>query len=378
MTITNPPGLSFPSTKTTSADREDQLRVLMILDHAPDYRESFFRELGKFCGLTVVAQPCDESGLSAPLTRMGYEYVEIRSWQLCGVIWQPGLERLCEDPKWDILCVAINVRHLARIAAFLGLPGRRTKWVWRGHIFGRTDSRVLNLLRRYLLMRAAGCLTYSDLQVGMVKRLSGVSAVSFNNTEVRRCEFRAGIHRAMETSRAMELRMLFVGRFQPRKKLERLIELADRREDVYVRLVGPGMDALSIPDQLFDSGRVQLFGKTSGGALNPHFDWADLVVSPGHVGLLVMNAARHGKGIAIDASSQHAPEFWLAKEAGQPFIDFGSRKAVDSFLDEIGRNRDLLSKLGAELQRVAQSKYTIEYMAAAHMTVFCAVARNNE
>ena len=348
-------------------------KVLLVLDHAPDYRETFLRELSQSARLTVVAQPCEPDRLTAPADRWGYEYVEIAATQVGGVYWQPGLTSLANRPNWDVICMGLNLRHPARVLAFLLLPTRWHNWVWRGHIFGRSDSWLLNRIRCFLLRRATACLVYSQVQVQEVARCCGVSARSFNNTEVKRSEFRQGIH----TRISGRINLLFVGRNQPRKKLDRLIKLAERREDVFLRLVGPDMDMLDVPRWLEDSRRVVRFGKTSGDALNRHFDWAHLVANPGHAGLLVMNAARHQKAIVVDSESRHAPEYWLAAEADQPFIDFGDLEAVNHFLDSICGDPALPEGWGKKLQNVAKEKYTIENMVKAHMSVFSAIARSN-
>jgi hypothetical protein len=88
-----------------------------------------------------------------------------------------------------------------------------------------------------------------------------------------------------------------------------------------------------------------------------------------------MNAAKHGKGIVVDSGSEHAPEYWLAKEAGQPFISFGDMQEVNRFIDDVLVNRWKLQHWGRQLQDMAKEKYTIEYMAEAHLRVFEKVAK---
>ena len=341
-------------------------KILMVLDYAPDYREAFFRELGLKAKLTVVAQPCEAESLTAPRVRKNYEYIEIPSKHIGGIYWQPGLRALASKIGWDVICMGINLRHLARVITFLSIPSVWGKWVWRGHIFGKTESQLVNYFRGIILRRAAGCLTYSEVQAKEVLLRFGVNAVSFNNSEVIVSEFRQGVHAAKRDG----LNLLFVGRYQTRKRLERLVNLASRRPDISLRFVGPNMDRIEVPQALEESGRVKKFGKTSGEALNKHFDWADLVANPGHVGLLVMNAARHQKGIVIDSESRHAPEYWLAKEAGQPFIDFSDCKSVDQFLNGVIADLTILKVWAVDLQNLAKSKYTIEYMVDTHLKVF--------
>lgn len=341
----------------------------MILEHAPDYRESFLRELGKHVRLTVVAQPCQPSGLVPPVEREGYHYVELPVRKFRGFVYQPELREAVRSSDWDVICAGFNVRHISRMALFLRSPELHRRWIWWGHIVGRARSWASHVVRRSLLTRASACLTYTEPQAELVTRLYGVPAYSFNNSEVSVTEFRRA-HFDMHE----ELRFLFVGRNQPRKRLERLVQLARRWDDIHVRFVGSGMETLQVPDDLRKSGRVGTFGHTRGDALNAHFDWADLVVNPGHVGLLVMTAARYGKGIAIDSESDHAPEYWLAKSANQPFLSFGDLSEVEAFLNDLRRDRDRLRRWGTELQKVAMEKYTIEHMVRVHLEVFQNVA----
>lgn len=349
------------------------MKVLMILNHAPDYRESFLRELGGKIDLTVVAQPCAPDGLTPPESREGYRYIEIDSVKFFGLLWQPGLGRLLRGKKWDVICVSANLRHLSRIFLFLANPGYRDKWVWWGHIFGRSELKILSILRTYIIRKSAFCLVHGKSIAIQLNGEHGAKVVSFNNTEIRKSEFRSG-----KFKKNPNLQLLFVGRYQPRKKLERLVELAKRREDVQVRLIGPGMENLSIPADLLTLGRIELFGRTVGEELNFHFDWADLVANPGHIGLLVMNAARHGKGVVVDSGSEHAPEFYLAKEAEQPFISFGDSEEVNRFIARVHENPSLLRQWGNALQARAKKEYTIESMTEVHVKVFKAVTTDQK
>ena len=350
----------------------NHLKVLLILDHAPDYREPFLLELAKIVDLTVIAQPCEPDGLASPRVRSGYQYTEIRSLHLMGFRWQPGLTRVLNQTNWKVVCSDMNMRHVARLISFLNNPALHPIWLWRGHIYGKHDFQILFLLRKYFLQHAAGCLAYSEPIAQRVTKEYGVEAVSFNNTQVRNEDFRLGCF-----EKHSGLRLLFVGRNQPRKRIGRLVRIAERQPDVFLRLVGPGMETLDITPAIKRSGRVELFGKTTGIDLNRHFDWADMVANPGHVGLLVMNSAQHGKGIVIDADSRHAPEYWLAKEAGQPFISFSDPDQVDQFIKDVRMNRDKMQRWGRQLQALAKKKYTIEFMVGAHYGAFREIAGKN-
>lgn len=338
------------------------MKTLQIIDHAPDYRESFFRELGRRVDLTVVAQPCVPAGLHPPSDRLGYRYIEIPAGRLGPVCWQSGLRDVVCNGNWDVVCCDVNLRQISRTFLFLTCGRWRSRWVWRGHVFGRSNSKLLDALRGHLLRKSSGCLAYSVPVADEVWKRYGVRARSFNNTQVASDEFKAGIY----SDRPKGLRLLYVGRHACRKRLDRLVRLASRRKEISIRLVGPEMGRLEVPEILRASGRIKTIGRTVGDDLDPHFAWADLVVNPGAVGLLVMNAAKYGKGIVIDSNSRHGPECWLAQESRQPFIPFSEDEDVDRFFDNLFENRRKLKEWGKQLQEVAMRKYTIEYMADAH------------
>jgi len=345
-------------------------RVLFLLNNAPDYREPFLRDLSTDVDLTVVARSCEGDALVPPEERVGYRYIELPVRRVLGTVRQPGLGRIVRKEPWDVVCSSINMRDTGRIGLFLRSPKLRAKWVWWGHIFGRSVSPILRLLRSYLLRNSAGALVFNEEIAGALRREFPILVASFNNTQVRECEFRAGVFRsdavgpANETVSDSVVRLLFVGRNQPRKRLERLVGLAERRRDVAIRFVGPGMETISVPEELRRTERITIYGRTVGAAVAEHFDWADLVANPGHVGLLVLNTAQHGKGIVIDRTSDHAPEYLAAQEAGQPFIDFSDSTEIDAFFDAL--SPDKVQRWGEQLQGVARRRYTIEHMARVH------------
>ncbi|TDY02687.1 glycosyltransferase [Thiohalophilus thiocyanatoxydans] len=344
------------------------MKVLMILNYAPDYREAFLRELSAYnnIDLTVVAQPCDPAGLSPPLQRVGYNYIEISSVKYFGLVWQPGLAKIIRSRRWDIVCVSANLRHVSRIVLYLISPYYWKRWVWWGLIFGEVESGVVRVIRKQLFKHSACCLVHTKAVVVRLQKECTVAGVSFNNSEVSKSEFRHGKY----DKKKQEIKMLFVGTYKPRKKLERLIQLADRRTDVKIRIVGPGMEKLTGYKQLAKAGKLSVYGRTTGHELDSHFDWADIVVSPGNVGLLIMNAARHGKGIVIDNDSYHGPELFLAKETGQPFISFNDIQELDQFIELLHAKPSLLKKWGKDLQAKAKEEYTIEHMAEVHARTF--------
>lgn len=114
---------------------------------------------------------------------------------------------------------------------------------------------------------------------------------------------------------------------------------------------------------------VSFYGAAHGNCLLEHFKWSNLIINPGHVGLLVMNAASHNRPIVIDKNSDHAPEVILAEEGRQFFIDFSDTNEVLSFFYSIEADLEILSKKGTELYNLALEKYTVEFMVEVHRDI---------
>lgn len=350
---------------------ERPLRVLMILEYAPDYRESFLKQLAENCDLTVVAQPCESANLQAPVIRGRYKYIEISSRRKFGLNWQNKLSTIFRESNWDVISVSSNLRYVSRIWIYLTNWNLRQKWVWRGQICGTKNNRLALYVKALLFSLSGYVLTYSKIEQERLALVCPFLKVSsFNNTEVSCTEFRYSPFLSLE-----KINLLFVGRNQLRKKLERLIPLLEELDFINLRLIGPGMSELELPDTLIQMGRIELMEGLRGEALNSHFDWAHLIVSPGHLGLMVLNASRHGKPILIDSLSEHAPEVEVAYAAHQPFIDYSDVIQVKSFFNRIRENPDKLKAWGDALQGYARSHYTIENMVNVHISMFNLVAQ---
>ncbi|KMQ51303.1 glycosyl transferase [Chitinispirillum alkaliphilum] len=341
------------------------MRTLLIIDHAPDYREDFFRELGEKCELTVLAQPCEFDSLIAPTERCNYNYIESTP-----IVFGPF--RWCRLPKksflegFDIICSDLNLRHLWRLFLFFKFR-KSSNWIWRGQIFGKHKlSFILDSVRMYFLSKTDVTLVYTR---AVVARLSGkipnTKIVSFNNTqilssELKRTSWPTGKHP----------RLLYVGRTQKRKRLDRIVEMAIKYPLVEFRLVGPEMEQYikSIKNPIPTN--VQCFGRTVGKDLEQHFTWCHAVISPGILGLLVANAAKFGKPIVIEKNINHGPEYILAKESEQFFIDFNSDEDILWLIEEIECGGDNLKKAAEKLYDAASKDYTIEKMAEKHFCAF--------
>ncbi|MGM0858920.1 MAG: glycosyltransferase [Pseudomonadota bacterium] len=341
-------------------------KVLMILDNAPNYREQFLRQLAESCDLTVYAQPCEPDYLTPPENREGYKYVEYTASYLGGFRIQKGFKRLVQKSDWDVIFVNFNLRRPERLLYFFFCKSVRHRWVWRGRIVGRVDKLAVGRLVKKIFLRGArSLLVYNDEDARFCQQKYNPKTYSFNNTEVAKSDF-------VNTPflKSDQLKLIYVGRFQDRKRLGRLLWLAARFPEIIIRVVGPDCHKLkNVSESHPFPSNIEVFDAAYGYDLQRHFRWCDAVVNPGHVGLLVMNAAKHGKPIFIDRFSDHAPEISLAIEAEQFFIDFENFCNAGEAMLRVWDNYELLEEAGERLQRVATNRYTIENMVDVHIQV---------
>lgn len=333
------------------------MKILFLLDAAPDYRELFLRKLGKECNLTVASYPCSFYKLSPPDKRLNYNYLELTPGDETIRYMNRGLSSLIKAEKPDIVCASLNLKYPARVIDFLTNKNSIT-WIWWGQIFGRLS--ILNPVKKLLVNLADGSLVYSN---EIKRKLNTDNVISFNNSQHSIKDFKKTKNEVHN-----QIKCLFVGRPQERKKLHLAAEFANEREDIVVRLAGPGMpsyfNGFSLPKN------VQIFDAAYGEELASHFNWANTVINPGHAGLLVMNAAAHNRPIIINSSAKHAPEIELAKRTDQFFVDFEDRSQLHQLFNSFFDNPKLLQIKGNQLFELAKSEYTVENMVASHLKLF--------
>ena len=340
--------------------------VLWLMQFAPHYREDLLRELGRICNLTVCCPPCSRYGLVEPSARQGYEYIELQPnsfLEKLGVVVPKGERQVLKRP-WDVVICVEDMHFPVRyFDYFLWLlsRGNRPKWLWWGHFRGRRSWKILQYARRFLVNSSSGTFTYTEkVKDELVSWGCDASKlVSLNNSEVYRSQIAPRVLPTLEG----RLRLLFVGRPEPEKRIERVIELVERLDVLDARLIGPTMSRYS--DMVREKNladRIDLCEAKTGNALEEDFEWCHVVVNPGTLGLLVINAARYGRAVIVDRDSRHGPEIVVAEETGQFIIDWSDQQELDAFFLGLLEREDQLRERGQQLSAYVQSNYTIEKM----------------
>lgn len=348
----------------------DQPKILFILNHSPDYRESFLEKLSELYALTVISFPCEADRLNPPKKRGPYIYKEINYISIFGLrIINPFIHSWS---NYDLIIASWNPRNPIIIFKYL-LFKKKSRHIWWGQIYGRSNSYLIKQLRNISLKNCNHILVYSQEIKNKLEGsiISGKKVTSFNNTSI---EEKNIIKLAVNPS--PKLRLIFVGRYQERKKLERLITIAELCPFIELRLIGPGIPKnLKIPKHL--KSRIELFEKKDGNELLDDMKWAHMAVNPGHLGLFVMLAGQFHRGIIIDSSSNHAPEVILAKKSKQVFVDFNNIDKTTECLKNIHMNYELIQQKADNLQFELKRNFTVEKMVDIHSKVIDSISLHN-
>lgn len=331
-------------------------KVLYLINFAPNYRDKFLVELAKHVDLTVTAYPGIEANLTDPKKREGYKFIELERKKLLGFNLNRKEFTLAND-DYDVIIVGYTLWNPFRM---INLLRKQKRVICEGLIYGKSNGLITKLLRKTFIEASEGVLVYSQLVKDRLAKETKKPLIIFNNTSYSRNEIKPIPIQRIDK----KINIIWVGRYQERKKLERLYDLAKFDKRISVRLIGPGIKEAFNNKGKLDN--LQVYNSAYGEDLEQHFAWSHAVFNPGGAGLIVMNAARFGRSIVIDNSSHHGPEIQLALDANQDFINFSNLISVKVYIDNLFAQPNYLQvKAGTLTEQM--NNYTIEHMAAKYL-----------
>ena len=274
----------------------------------PDYRTRFYEDLAREVGAyTLMAGAADWSTDIAHVETVPSVRVRNRYFAGRRLLWQSGVLRAAASA--DVVIVSLNPRirlelghpHHAQVAA-----GRTLLW---GHAWprrGRSD-RARDVFRRL----ASTLIVYTETEARELREHSpGTDVVAAPNGLYRRAEIGP-----VEARSAADV--VFVGRLNPSKKpvllLDAFISAAPRLPaDVRLVFVGDGPQRKLLEQRASDAGladRVVFTGHIADvEELRAIYGQAIVSVSPGYVGLSLIQSLGYGIPMLIARDEPHSPE----------------------------------------------------------------------
>lgn len=269
----------------------------------------------------------------------------------------PRLKEMIRYSRESAVCIAVfDVRYWDVFCAVFSAPKGARRVFW-GHGLGR--SLFGRVVRTVAAKVVDGVIVYGRegrrqlLQAGIPSEKVFVAP---NTMWVMG-------HR--NTSESEKSYFLFVGRIQPRKRLDLLVDAyADYsrqlgNEALGLAVVGDGEDEKLLKERcgsVFGQSEIQwVAGTTDERRLAEFFSGAIAYVSPGHVGLGVLHAFAFGVPVVTCDMDGHAPEFENIINHRNGLIVSDNVNALASAMVRLTKDRDMSRRLGDAAYETYQS-----------------------
>ncbi|GAA4440098.1 hypothetical protein GCM10023188_36970 [Pontibacter saemangeumensis] len=277
------------------------MRVLFIQPDCRQYRVKLFEELSRSLkGTELLHFGPRKFSESKELQEINASKFNFRKFH-----WVSGLYKIVKN--YDTVVVGFDPHWLNIF--FLSVFFRK-KIIYWGH--GTSKTQYLNSLRRFVGRRARAIVTYDENGKADIIKLGIDPDRVFvaNNTQF--------VSNSENLSSETKDCFVFVGRIQPRKRIEDFIAafaLVRHKLPKQLRIViigdGDHRSVLkSIAIKLGVENYVEfVVGTTEEEDLKTYFSKAYAYVSPGHVGLGVLHSFAYGVPVITYKGDHHAPEY---------------------------------------------------------------------
>ncbi len=283
--------------------------------------------------------------------------------------YQKGLIDWLTNWNPDALIMESNPRYLATASAVNWMHARGRKVIGWGlgapppsispHFPGKWGERQRGVLRLHFLRQFDALIAYSQ------RGADEYASLGFPREKI----FVA--HNAVSPAPTFNLQrstfnikpcILFVGRLQARKRVDRLLRVcAELESKPRLVIVGDGPERAKLEllaKEVYPS--AEFIGTKHGAELTPYFAEADLFVLPGTGGLAVQEAMAHGLPVIVAKGDGTQDDLVRAGNGWQiPPEDYGALVQVTrEALSDVSR----LRRMGAESLRIVTEEINIEKM----------------
>ncbi len=340
----------------------------------PNYRTPFFDTLAQVCdgGMSLFAGlPRPIEGITSGELRIA-KYAAAHNIHILGgpmyLCYQRGLIDWLADWNPDALIVEANPRYLSTPAAVRWMHTRGRKVIAWG--LGTGSSSYANQFRwRSFLRQFDALISYSQRGAQEYAALGFPPHkifVAHNAAVSRPSSFPhkpVTVHRPLSRSTLEGSTVLFVGRLQPRKRVDLLLRACAEMPLPKPRLVvvgdGPERGNLeSLARQVYPS--AEFIGAKHGNELKPYFAEADLFVLPGTGGLAVQEAMANGLPVIVAKGDGTQDDLVRAGNGWQ--IEPENYAALVEAMRVALSDPARLRKMGEESYRIVSEEINLEMM----------------
>lgn len=335
----------------------------------PQYRVPFLELLGTSCpgGLSVFAgEPEPQEGIQPATGLAQAEHVLTRNKYLFSpenfLLRQKKILEWLQNWDPQALILEANPRYLSNWRAQQWMKKRgRPVLVWGlgAQPAAGLSGRIRQLIRSGYLRDVDGILAYSTRGAAMYAR-TGFPAerifVAHNAVDPAPAELTA---RPLPTG---PLRIIFVGRLQPRKRIDLLLQACrdlPQKPQVWIVGEGPARQELeSLATKIYP--QAVFYGGVYGQDLQALLDQADLFVLPGTGGLAVQQAM--GRGLPVIVAAGDGTQADLVRPQNGWLIPADNLTALRQTLLTALSDPRQLRAMGVASHRIVSTEINIEAM----------------
>ena len=342
-----------------------QQAIVFVQTVVPDYRTRFYEDLAREVGAyTLMAGTADWSTDIAHVETVPSVRVRNRYFAGRRLLWQSGVLRAAASA--DVVIVSLNPRVASSWVILVMRRLRRGRTLLWGHAWprrGRSD-RARDVFRRL----ASTLIVYTETEARELREhRPETDVVAAPNGLYRRAEIGP-----VEARSAADV--VFVGRLNPSKKpvllLDAFISAAPRLPaDVRLVFVGDGPQRKLLEQRASDAGladRVVFTGHIADvEELRAIYGQAIVSVSPGYVGLSLIQSLGYGIPMLIARDEPHSPEIeaLVEGENGSLFTSDSPDSLAESLV-ATAAERDAWLARRQDIAELVRSTYTVEDMVA--------------
>jgi glycosyltransferase involved in cell wall biosynthesis len=343
----------------------------------PMYRAAFFDSLARALPGTLsvfAGAPFPGEGIPQAAELRAARWTRASNRKLgagrLSFLWQSGWREWIEAADPEVLILEANPRYLTngRLMGWMKARGRTViGWTLGPARAGKIFSpRVLSYYREFpalVVYSNSGAKGFQELGIASERIFVAPNAVESTTAEALRA--RPGAREEARAALALDgsPMILFVGRLQPRKRIENLLRACARLEKPsQLLIVGDGPDRARlerIADEVFPAARFT--GDLRGEALGRCFLAADLFVMPGTGGLALQEAMLYGKPVAAAEADGSQRDLIREHENGW-LLPPGDEEALLRVLRDALSDPGRLERMGAASRKIVLETATMEKM----------------
>jgi glycosyltransferase involved in cell wall biosynthesis len=354
--------------RAVRSDRRSRDDVVLVQTVVPDYRTSFVDCLRERLGKRFILLSGTEDWTHDIRHMDAAASVGVRNRYFARrrLLWQSGAVRRAISAEVTVL--PLNPRIVSSWVVLVARRIRSRRTLLWGHAWPRKGRATRSEPVRGLMRRLAGSvIVYTEQEARQLREQSrGLDVTAAPNAIYRRHEIVPADASQPTTD------FLFVGRLTNSKKPVLLLEAfelarAALPSDVRLVFIGEGPQFEEVRERVVARGlenRVLLLGHVSDvGRLRKAYGKAIAAVSPGYVGLSLIQSLGNGVPMLVARDEPHAPEVEAIVEGENGwFFDSDSPDALGSRLVEIARQRAIWASRRNQISDNVRSTYTVEQM----------------